>query len=664
MVQGVLHADALPAELEQLIAARAEGNPFFVEEVIKSLLETGAVRRRNGTYELARPADQISIPETLQDVILTRIDRLEREAREALQLASVIGREFTVRLLQRIADIGAELDGTLGELKSLELIYEKSYFPELAYMFKHAVTHEVALSMLLSDRRKRMHLLVATAIEELYADRLAEHYETLAHHYDEGEDWAKALEYTEKAAGKAAAAFANLDAAELYGRAIELASRAAKLYGRVIEAASRDDTVSPDRLSDLYWRRGKCYLNLGQWGPARDDGERALELLGPEQAETRATIQLDLSLAKFYLLDAPAALVAAEEAKTIADRIGRVDLRVRAIAMMAGAVAAHGDLPLAYSMFQEALDDATSLNSAPVLQQVVAFYPLALYWGGSIADAIDRATQSRRAGFDLDDVTTMMNAVPHLALALAAAGRYREAVETFEEACAIGRKRNVQTLLARALAMYGGMHLDLFDYAGAEQRAQEARRIAGEVKFPPPLISATLDLMFNYTRRGEPAQAEPLVDEVAASIAGAAGWHAWLWDLRFAEARAELALALGDYDEALRHAGEAFRLSEQKSRVKYCAAALVTRGRALDALGRRDEALADLRRAVAVAKPVGDPAMLLRAAAPLVEHTSGAEGLSEARSAVAAIERELPAGALADAFRASAAVQLLQRARA
>ena len=109
----------------------------------------GDVRVTNGAYELTRPAEDVHIPETIQEVILTRIDRLDRDAKDAIQLASVIGREFTVRLLDRISEAETRLDDLLGELKTLELIYEKAYFPELSYMFKHALTHDVAYSTLL-----------------------------------------------------------------------------------------------------------------------------------------------------------------------------------------------------------------------------------------------------------------------------------------------------------------------------------------------------------------------------------------------------------------------------------------------------------------------------------------------------------------------------------
>ncbi len=177
VAKGALENAKLPAELMDLIISKGEGNPFYVEEVAKSLVEEGVVERRNGSYSLVKPLDQIRVPDTIQEVILTRIDRLELEAKEALQLASVIGREFTVRLLDRISDLESELEGALGELRSLELIFQKAYFPELSYMFKHALTHVVAYASLLREKRRVLHRIIGVAIEDLYQDRITEHYE-------------------------------------------------------------------------------------------------------------------------------------------------------------------------------------------------------------------------------------------------------------------------------------------------------------------------------------------------------------------------------------------------------------------------------------------------------------------------------------------------------
>ncbi len=203
MAKAVLAAGSLPEDLITLIFHKAEGNPFYVEEMVKSLQELGLIRQSpDGSYALAKRLDEIVIPDTIQGVIMSRIDRLDDAPKKTLQLASVIGREFTRRLLDRIGEIGGRNDEFVRELKAIELIYEKSGSLELAYMFKHALTHDVAYNSLLIQRRKELHRAIGLAIEELYAGRLSEHYEVLAHHFSKAEDWAKALEYLTKAAEK------------------------------------------------------------------------------------------------------------------------------------------------------------------------------------------------------------------------------------------------------------------------------------------------------------------------------------------------------------------------------------------------------------------------------------------------------------------------------
>ena len=136
---------------------------------------------------MGRALDRIIVPDTIQDVLASRIDRLEESSRHTLQLAAVIGREFTQRLLERIADINQGTSTVLRKLQAIELIYEKALHPELTYMFKHALTQDVAYGSLLTGRRRDLHRNVGEAIEEIYADRLTEHLTVLAYHFARAE---------------------------------------------------------------------------------------------------------------------------------------------------------------------------------------------------------------------------------------------------------------------------------------------------------------------------------------------------------------------------------------------------------------------------------------------------------------------------------------------
>jgi len=221
MARGLLEASDLPEEVRAMVSRKAEGNPFFLEEIVRSLVETGALRRDNGRYVLARSAGDIHVPDTIHDVIMARIDRLAEEQKHTIQVASVIGREFALRLLKRISDVREQVERCLGELKSLEFIYEKTLFPDPEYIFKHALTHDVAYSSILVSQRKDLHALIGRAIEEVYAGRIEERLAELAYHFLQGEVWDKAFHYLRQAGAKAVALCVDREAVGFYERALE-----------------------------------------------------------------------------------------------------------------------------------------------------------------------------------------------------------------------------------------------------------------------------------------------------------------------------------------------------------------------------------------------------------------------------------------------------------
>src|SRR6266849_8299008 len=162
---------------------KAESVPLFIEEVTKTLLDLGVLQREDGTYRLVKNLNEVRVPDTIQGIIMARLDRLGDDGKRTVQLASVIGRQFLVRLLARVAGLTDRLEGLLQELQAFEIIYEQGLLPEPAYIFKHAVIQDVAYHSLLVQRRKELHKAVGYAIEDLYPDRLADHYEELAHHF-------------------------------------------------------------------------------------------------------------------------------------------------------------------------------------------------------------------------------------------------------------------------------------------------------------------------------------------------------------------------------------------------------------------------------------------------------------------------------------------------
>ncbi|MBA7690170.1 hypothetical protein ES703_98694 [subsurface metagenome] len=231
LVQSILEEGEVVPELRELILTRAAGNPLFMEEFTHTLLENGSIHKRDHQYVLSRKASDIQMPDTIQGIIAARMDRLEENLKRTMQVASVIGRDFAYRILQTITGMREELKSYLLNLQGLEFIYEKSLFPELEYIFKHALTQEVAYNSLLLKRRKEIHERIGKAIEELYPDRLEEFYEMLAHHYSRSENSEKAYHYLKLSGDKALRSYSTWEAFRFYKEAINVLNKLPETEG-------------------------------------------------------------------------------------------------------------------------------------------------------------------------------------------------------------------------------------------------------------------------------------------------------------------------------------------------------------------------------------------------------------------------------------------------
>jgi class 3 adenylate cyclase/tetratricopeptide (TPR) repeat protein len=223
LLETLLGSDPALVPLKALLIERTEGNPLFLEESVRTLVESAALVGEAGAYRLAKAVAAIEVPPTVQAILATRIDRLAPALKRLLQAASVIGKDVPFALLEAIAEIGGdELRRALSELQTAEFLYEARLFPDLEYTFKHALTHDVAYGSLLEDRRRALHAAVVEAIERLHADRLNEEMEVLAHHAARASLGAKAVRYLRKAGEKAVARSANKEAADLFETALRL----------------------------------------------------------------------------------------------------------------------------------------------------------------------------------------------------------------------------------------------------------------------------------------------------------------------------------------------------------------------------------------------------------------------------------------------------------
>jgi tetratricopeptide (TPR) repeat protein len=221
LLQALLGDDPSLVPLTPLLIERTEGNPFFLEESVRTLVETGVLIGAPGAYHLGTSLNRLQVPATVQAVLTARIDRLPPEEKRLLQTAAVIGTEVPWPLLQTVADLPeAVLHRGLAHLQAAEFLYETRLFPEQEYMFKHALTHEVAYGSLLQERRRVLHARIVEALGALVGERVAEQVERLAHHALRGEVWDKALLYLRQAGEKALAQSAYREAVGYFEQAL------------------------------------------------------------------------------------------------------------------------------------------------------------------------------------------------------------------------------------------------------------------------------------------------------------------------------------------------------------------------------------------------------------------------------------------------------------
>jgi class 3 adenylate cyclase/tetratricopeptide (TPR) repeat protein len=224
MMESLLQTKNIPLDLRRFSQEKVQGNPFYLEEVINSLIEAETLIRQNGDWMLARSIDEADIPPTVHGVISARLDRLETNMKRVLQEASVIGKAFPHEILKRITDLEDQLDPCLQGLERLDLIRTRSLQPDLEYVFKHTLTQEVVYNGLLKKERETIHERIARAMEELFKKRLPEFYETLAFHFTQGQSVQKSVDYLTKSGEKSLGRYALEESHQYFQSGFDLLS--------------------------------------------------------------------------------------------------------------------------------------------------------------------------------------------------------------------------------------------------------------------------------------------------------------------------------------------------------------------------------------------------------------------------------------------------------
>jgi predicted ATPase/class 3 adenylate cyclase len=659
MAGHVLGAADLPPALRRALLEKAEGVPLFIEEVIKTLLDLGLLRREGDSYQVVQSVGSLDVPNTIQGIIMARLDRLGDEGKRTVQLASVIGRQFLGRLLQRVAGLTERLSDLLEELKDLEIIYELGLAPEPAYIFKHALIQDVAYQSLLKERRRDLHRAVGVAIEEIYADRLAEHAEELAHHFQNGGEWSKAFTYLVRSGDRAKAAYANETALDLYARALEASERVTP-------------AIEPTRIAEVHHRRGEVLRLLARYPDSIAAFERMREAARNGEDRVREGEALvEIAYSQFLVFSSEGIEQCrrfAQEALTIGRETGDQHVVARSLCYLGLVAQAEGDPAEGDRLFEESLGISRVAGFADTVAVNLTWLGAHANWRGEYTRAIDTSRQAMAAARQLNDGLSELLSLAFICLSQIGLGDYRDAIVTIDEGLAKARERNNSFIIGRLTNTLGWLYQELGDFTRASEYNREAADIGRRAKNANVEVSSLINLGLDQLHLGNPRQAIAAMEETKERVEKhALGAHRWRWSNHLGLYLSEALLATGESSRALQQADKALAQARGTGSLKYQAKALALRGQVFLEAGQRDDAVRELAEALALTRRIGYPTLTWQAAHLLARAQAGtgdAEGAAlSARLTLETMERVAERAPDADLRRAFLSWRRVETAR-
>jgi class 3 adenylate cyclase/tetratricopeptide (TPR) repeat protein len=570
------------------VAEVAGGNPLFLEELAASLAELG-------------PSDEL--PVTVREAIAARIDALPPDARTALLSAAVIGKTFWRGVVHALGDVD-ELDEALGVLEARDFIRHDASSQlarDVQFTFKHMLIREVAYSTVPRALRRQRHAAVARHVEENLAGAAETLPTILAHHWREAGEPARAIPYLVAAADAARRGWAQDAVVDLYSMALELA----------------DD---PELKRRLRLQHGIALVSLGDYPLAADELSELLPELGGQE-KLDALIALGHAFVwterdRETLETASAATALAHDVPDETAGPAVLAMESQGLAMRGG----EGDLERAYEVGEKSLDLWVPDTRALDLRHQLHLHANTAYWAGEYERSLELSRRTRALAADVHSAESVLRGGGHEALSLTALGRHEEAIAIWDALFDLARElgQNQRTLLNYSAIAYR----ELYDLDEARRRSEEALALSESESFGMPKQFAGSDLLFTQLLAGDVGGAQaawPGRWEVAQE---ATAWTTWLIAGRLETARAEIALHAEDPETAVEWARRAVATARRTRRRKYEARALTILGQALARLRRRDEALAALHSAVAMADELIGPSGRWQARAALGEVAS------------------------------------------
>ena len=598
----VLGAERLAPELQALILDKADGNPFFVEELVRSLHERGVIESRGDHVVVSAPVSDALVPDTIQDVIMARIERLAAEPRRVLAVASVLGREFGRAVLDRAMEPGVSIDVALRELAAAGLIHERRHFPEVEHAFRHALTHEVAYASVAADERRALHRRIARVLEALHAGRLGEMAPVLGRHYAAAEEWEKALGHFVRAAEIAATAFA--------------ARESLALYGEALQAAARMSGGGPARtLMLIHQARSHLHFVLSEFAQsyAAAAAHRDLARASGDREQEGMALAAQ-GWAAPWARDLDSAMAHAREAIALAQPIGADTVLARAQFTFGFVKAVTGGLVEGKAAIADAL--RASRSAGDVVHESLALTVAGLMksWEGEYPEAYRLQVDASAVARQHNLLYPMLFNAFLRGVTLTAKGDYGMALATFDEGTALAQKVGDEAIYHRLLNCRGWLHFELGDLAGAADLNAQSAAIGRRRRDDGTLANAEINVGDVLLARGDLAGAAEIfagMERMAADPA-TSPWMRYRYTNRLWASMGELALARGDLDGARARARQCLEAATRSNARKNLVKGWRLTGEIACAAHRWEEAHTALNEALVVAAAIRNPTQLWR----------------------------------------------------
>ena len=509
LVDSLLPVRNMPSMIRERILQRSDGNPFFIEEVIRTLLDSDALQKKNGSlrWNPQQSPAEISIPDNVQSLLAARIDRLEKETRHTLQLASVIGRNFYRRILERISETVTNLDEQLNELQALDLIREAARLPELEYTFRHSLTREAAYATILHRQRRQYHKRVAEAFETLFPDRIEEEAHRLAEHFLEARILDKAQHYYTMAGDQAMRLSANMEAAQHYENALALAK----------------DVGSADQLLRIYRKLGRNFELSGRYDEALqvylEMHEMAAEREIPELKLHALLAEVTIRSTYTDKADPQRASRLAYEALALAKKLGDPRAESRAYWNLA-LLGTYNDGNLQQTI--EFGEKAAAIARENNLREELAFalHDLArpYFMNGMVAESEEALEVAAQLWRDLDRYNMLADNRTSLAEFLALRGNLKQALALAKEALQISRQTRNNWGIAYALGNIGQIFMETGEVDEALASWEECLEAARRANFTTPQVLIRAYQAFAYAYLGDIDRAFQILGEIEPTL--------------------------------------------------------------------------------------------------------------------------------------------------